>query len=404
MDFLSDAPTKPHLDSGDESSNAPKPFVAGSAVDALSEDLAQFATGTGVTDAARVSSAHSSPVTSGGAPAKPDHLDLLSDFHPDAGSPTDDSSPALKPALEPFSSNAEHGSSRDDLLGDSASAPPSAPAPDKAAPEVAAGAPNLEPPQLKPVKSTADPFVDVKPTLPPASRPKASEMTAEPSSTTGSSRASPCCGLSGLAWNPACLHPTVEQLVYWRQPKKSGLVFGAVLALLLSLTCFSLISVVAYLALGSLTVAIAFRVYRNVLQAVQKSSEGHPFKEYLEKDLTLPKERVHETVDTVVKHAEELAKRLRSLFLVEDLVDSLKLALLFWVLTYVGSWFNGMTLIILAYVAAFTLPKVYETYQAEIDQYLGLARTHVGNVMGAIRSKIPIGHSAAAQAQRPKAE
>ncbi|KAH9383537.1 hypothetical protein HPB48_025109 [Haemaphysalis longicornis] len=214
--------------------------------------------------------------------------------------------------------------------------------------------------------------------------------------------------------------PPVEQLVYWRQPKKSGLVFGAVLALLLSLTCFSLISVVAYLALGTLTVAIAFRVYRNVLQAVQKSSEGHPFKEYLEKDLSLPKERVHETVDTVVKHAEELVKRLRSLFLVEDLVDSLKLALLFWVLTYVGSWFNGMTLIILAYVAAFTLPKVYETYQAEIDQYLGLARTHVGNVMGMasppafvtrrssspvhrIRSKIPIGHSAA-QAQRPKAE
>lgn len=195
----------------------------------------------------------------------------------------------------------------------------------------------------------------------------------------------------------------LEQLVYWRQPKKSGLVFGAVLALLLSLTCFSLISVVAYLALGALTVAIAFRVYRNVLQAVQKSSEGHPFKEYLEKDLSLPKERVHEAVDTGVKHAEELAKRLRSLFLVEDLVDSLKLALLFWLLTYVGSWFNGMTLIILAYVAAFTLPKVYETYQAEIDQYLGLARTHVGNVMGMIRSKIPMGQSAA-QAQRPKAE
>ncbi|XP_077537666.1 reticulon isoform X2 [Haemaphysalis longicornis] len=395
MDFLSDAAPKPHLDSGDESPNAPKPFVAGSAVDALSEDLAQFATGSGVTDAARSAVSSASPLTSGGAPAKPDHLDLLSDSHPDAGSPTYDSSPALKPALEPFSSNpgAEHGSSRDDLLGDSlpATVAPSAPAPDKAAPEVATGAPNLEAPQLKPVKSAAESFVDVKPTLPPASRPKASEMTAEPSSTTGSSRASPCCGL------------TVEQLVYWRQPKKSGLVFGAVLALLLSLTCFSLISVVAYLALGTLTVAIAFRVYRNVLQAVQKSSEGHPFKEYLEKDLSLPKERVHETVDTVVKHAEELVKRLRSLFLVEDLVDSLKLALLFWVLTYVGSWFNGMTLIILAYVAAFTLPKVYETYQAEIDQYLGLARTHVGNVMGMIRSKIPIGHSAA-QAQRPKAE
>ncbi|XP_075556276.1 reticulon isoform X3 [Dermacentor variabilis] len=195
--------------------------------------------------------------------------------------------------------------------------------------------------------------------------------------------------------------PQVEELVYWRQPKKSGLVFGLVLAVLLSLTCFSLISVVAYLALGSLMVAIAFRVYRNVLQAVQKSAEGHPFKEYLEKDLSLPKERVHETVDVVVKHVDATVARLRSLFLVEDLVDSLKLALLFWVLTYVGSWFNGMTLIILAYVSAFTLPKVYETYKTEIDQYLGLARTHVGNVIGAIKSKIPMGGQ---PAQRPKEE
>lgn len=187
----------------------------------------------------------------------------------------------------------------------------------------------------------------------------------------------------------------LEELIYWRQVKKSGLVFGAVLAVLLSLTCFSLISVVAYLALGALTVAIAFRVYRNVLQAVQKSSEGHPFKEYLDKDLSVPKEKVHEAADVLAKHADQVVARLRSLFLVEDLVDSLKLALLLWVLTYVGSWFNGMTLIILAYVALFTLPKVYETYKTEIDQYLSVARTHVGNVLGSIKSKIPIG-------QRPK--
>lgn len=121
------------------------------------------------------------------------------------------------------------------------------------------------------------------------------------------------------------------------------------------------------------------------------------FREYLEKDLSVPKERVHELADLLVKHCDQLVLRLRSLFLVEDLVDSLKLALLLWVLTYVGSWFNGMTLIILGFVALFTLPKVYETYKVEIDQYLSLARTHVGNVLGSIKAKIPIG-------QRPKEE
>lgn len=35
------------------------------------------------------------------------------------------------------------------------------------------------------------------------------------------------------------------------------------------------------------------------------------------------------------------------LFLVEDLVDSLKFGVLLWCLTYVGACFNGITLIIL---------------------------------------------------------
>ncbi len=48
--------------------------------------------------------------------------------------------------------------------------------------------------------------------------------------------------------------------------------------MLLSLAMFSVLSVVAYLALAALTVTVSFRIYKNVLGAVQKSGEGHPFK------------------------------------------------------------------------------------------------------------------------------
>nr|XP_037274153.1 reticulon-3-like isoform X2 [Rhipicephalus microplus] len=384
-------------DTGDDSPNAQKKPLVSESVNALSEDLAQFATGSAVTDAARSSASSASHGGDAVSTSKDKHdqLDLLSDFQPNAVTASS--------AADTGSTPLAYG----DLLHDASpgeGAPPlkpsAPPAPEKVAP--AAAEPDLElrpePKNPPPPKRTAPeellPVADVKPTPVASStstRPKAAEMQREATSTSSFSKNRPSC----------CIFSPVEELVYWRQPKKSGLVFGLVLAVLLSLTCFSLISVVAYLALGSLMVAIAFRVYRNVLQAVQKSSEGHPFKEYLEKDLSLPKERVHETVDMVIKHVDATVARLRSLFLVEDLVDSLKLALLFWVLTYVGSWFNGMTLIILAYVSAFTLPKVYETYKTEIDQYLGLARTHVGNVIGTIKSKIPMGGQ---QAQRPKEE
>lgn len=48
--------------------------------------------------------------------------------------------------------------------------------------------------------------------------------------------------------------------------------------MLLSLAAFSVISVVSYLILALLSVTISFRVYKSVIQAVQKSEEGHPFK------------------------------------------------------------------------------------------------------------------------------
>ncbi|KAF5890677.1 reticulon-1-A-like isoform X2 [Clarias magur] len=41
---------------------------------------------------------------------------------------------------------------------------------------------------------------------------------------------------------------------------------------------FSVVSVMAYLALAALSTTISFRVYKSVLQAVQKTDDGHPFK------------------------------------------------------------------------------------------------------------------------------
>lgn len=70
-------------------------------------------------------------------------------------------------------------------------------------------------------------------------------------------------------------------------------------------------------------------------------------RDILDLDLALPAEKVHEIADVAVAHTNAVIGELRRLFLVEDLVDSLKFGVLLWCLTYVGSWFNGMTLIII---------------------------------------------------------
>ncbi|XP_028983191.1 reticulon-4a isoform X1 [Betta splendens] len=181
----------------------------------------------------------------------------------------------------------------------------------------------------------------------------------------------------------------VVDLLYWRDVKATGVVFGAGLLLLLSLTVCSIVSVSSYIGLALLSVTICFRIYKGILQAIQKSDEGHPFKQYLDHDVSLSEDMVHKYSDIVLAKLNKITVELRRLFLVEDLVDSIKFAVLMWILTYVGALFNGLTLLILGLIGAFSCPIIYEKHQAQIDHYLALVNNQIKDVVGKIQTKVP---------------
>lgn len=70
----------------------------------------------------------------------------------------------------------------------------------------------------------------------------------------------------------------MESLIYWRDVKKSGIAFGTGFLFLLALTYFSVLSVIAYTSILVVTGTLSFRIYKLVIAAVQKTSDGHPFK------------------------------------------------------------------------------------------------------------------------------
>ncbi|XP_076141547.1 reticulon-4b isoform X1 [Alosa pseudoharengus] len=182
---------------------------------------------------------------------------------------------------------------------------------------------------------------------------------------------------------------SVVDLLYWRDVKTTGVVFGANLLLLFSLTMCSIISVLSYVALALLSVTITFRIYKGILQAIQKSDEGHPFKLYLDKELALSEEMAHKYSDVALARINSIIIELRRLFLVEDLVDSLKFAVFMWILTYIGALFNGLTLLILGLIAVFSCPIVYEKHQTQIDHYLAMVNNQVKDIVGKVQAKVP---------------
>ncbi|KAK9955966.1 hypothetical protein ABG768_015804 [Culter alburnus] len=182
----------------------------------------------------------------------------------------------------------------------------------------------------------------------------------------------------------------LKGLVYWQEPRKSALVFGGSMLVLTSLASFSVISVVSYLLLALLCVTITFRVYKSVVQAVQKSDEGHPFKVLMERDISISPDTARRYMDVFLVKLNTALEQIRRLVLVEDVVDSLKLAVVMWFLTCVGAVFNGITLLILADIILFCTPLLYERNKTQIDGYLLRVQSQLeqelandGNIFGA---------------------
>lgn len=187
-----------------------------------------------------------------------------------------------------------------------------------------------------------------------------------------------------------CIIDPLAALIYWRDVQKSAAVLTTSLLLLLALSFCSLISVIAYSSLAALVSAAIWRVYKNIQQAVQKTQDGHPFKDLLAIDPTLPSDKVHSAVDALLTHLNCALSYLQRIFLVEDLIDSLKFGIYLWALTYIGAWFNGMTLLILAVAALFSLPKAYEVNKTEVDKYLGMVEEQRKMIMEKVTAMVPM--------------
>jgi len=181
----------------------------------------------------------------------------------------------------------------------------------------------------------------------------------------------------------------VLEIIYWRDPKRSGAALAGILIALFLLAKCSLLSLVAYTALAALAATIGFRVFKLVEAQIKKTDGSNPFKAYLEQEITVPQERLHSQVDIFVEHGQCLVKHLRHLFLVESLVDSVKFGLLLYTLTYVGAWFSGISLVLIFVLALFSVPKFYEVNKEPVDHYLDIAKENIEKVQHQITDKLP---------------
>merc|ERR1712098_538455 len=171
-------------------------------------------------------------------------------------------------------------------------------------------------------------------------------------------------------------------------PVTTGGLFGSVLVVLLSLTSYSLITVVSYTCLTALLAVLGVKLYSYVMVMMKKAEPGSdPLAMIAAMPVTVPTETITNMSPCVASCLNKFTTELRRLFLVEDMVDTIKFGLSLWLLTYIGSWFNMLTL--LAWIILFASPKLYQQNQAQVDEILGQVMTQIEEVKGKVLALIP---------------
>lgn len=179
------------------------------------------------------------------------------------------------------------------------------------------------------------------------------------------------------------------KLIYWAEWQKSLSVFGGLMFLLLSLTCYSFITVFTTFGLSLLVVSFLYRVGMTIVNTVQKTSAEHPLREMIDERIELSEESVKYWAECARVRINDGVRAMQQLFLINDFVESVKFGIVLWLVSVIGSWFSLLTMVIMVITAIFSLPKVYETYQNQIDEHYDIAKQQLYNVYTLVDSKIP---------------
>ncbi|KAH8245585.1 hypothetical protein KR032_012236 [Drosophila birchii] len=179
-----------------------------------------------------------------------------------------------------------------------------------------------------------------------------------------------------LLFEPKRLNPSLERLIYWRDPMKSAMIFAGGLSILLGIQRFSIIFVFPFLLLHIMLASVAGRMFNTIVRATNRD-QGPSWREYEHLVLRLPRSKVLMVTCLTVERINDLLGHLKDLFLFKDAIDSMNFCSFLISLAFLGLIMNGTTIIIWIYIFVFSIPKLYELNKLYIDTKLDCMRKYL---------------------------
>ncbi|XP_070700288.1 reticulon-2b [Pempheris klunzingeri] len=169
-------------------------------------------------------------------------------------------------------------------------------------------------------------------------------------------------------------------LVYWRNMRRTGVLFTGLVVSLASVFQLSAITVLSHVCLGVMCVTFPLRLYYKLLELLRWNPGVHPFQSYLDNDSSLTDKETVILVEEVVLLIAFAVREIKRLLFIDSLVDSIKFVVLLYLLTYVGILTNGLTLVIAAVILVFSIPLFYKKQQVRIRRIIRAVKAFVKKI------------------------
>ncbi|XP_028976103.2 reticulon-2a isoform X2 [Esox lucius] len=177
-----------------------------------------------------------------------------------------------------------------------------------------------------------------------------------------------------------CTHITVMDLIYWKDVERTGIVFTGLVVGLLSLFQLSIITVISTVCLAVMCFTVSVSLYYRFLHLLNMGDGVHPFQSYLDLDISFSGEQAENYMQKAIVTVISAADSLKNLFLVANLLDSLKLLALMYLVTYLGALCNGLTVFIIGVITLFSVPLFYKQHQEKVDSFFAGIQAKIDNV------------------------
>lgn len=160
----------------------------------------------------------------------------------------------------------------------------------------------------------------------------------------------------------------IHDLIYWKNLAKSGVTFGVLLSIIITFMFLSSLAAISFWLLALLIVVGLYKLYNYVMATFLGRVQEDIFDSVFSADVSISERQAQALANYLRANGTSLLRQGRSLFLWNNLANSLVFGFVLFTCFYIGLSMNTLTFALVGLIFSFTVPKIYQVYQTPIDR------------------------------------